>query len=140
MTLIAGEERTVYEYRQNGKLTMIKVVPNVTLIAGEERTVYEYRQNGKLTMIKVVPNGPHPRLRRLGAGGHTGSPVGADRVLTGKGDRKGRPYTGLVAELFGAIASFGSVRDATRASPTANTDARASLVGLRRSLASTVSG
>jgi len=27
----------------------------VTLIAGEERTVYEYRQNGKLRMIKVVP-------------------------------------------------------------------------------------
>ena len=31
--------------------------PDVTLIAGEERTVYEYRQNGKLTMIKVVPHG-----------------------------------------------------------------------------------
>lgn len=30
--------------------------PDVTLIAGEERTVYEYRQNGKLRMIKVVPN------------------------------------------------------------------------------------
>ncbi|MDE0035948.1 MAG: DUF2782 domain-containing protein [Gammaproteobacteria bacterium] len=29
--------------------------PDVTLIAGEERTVYEYRQNGKLSMIKVVP-------------------------------------------------------------------------------------
>ena len=29
--------------------------PDVTLIAGEERTVYEYRQNGKLRMIKVVP-------------------------------------------------------------------------------------
>ena len=30
--------------------------PDVTLIAGEERTVYEYRQNGRLTMIKVVPS------------------------------------------------------------------------------------
>lgn len=29
--------------------------PDVTLIAGEERTVYEYRQNGKLRMLKVVP-------------------------------------------------------------------------------------
>lgn len=29
--------------------------PDVTLIAGEKRTVYEYRQNGKLRMIKVVP-------------------------------------------------------------------------------------
>ena len=30
--------------------------PDVTLIAGEERTVYEYRQNGKLRLIKVVPD------------------------------------------------------------------------------------
>ena len=30
--------------------------PDVTLIAGEERTVYEYRQHGKLRMIKVVPD------------------------------------------------------------------------------------
>ena len=29
--------------------------PDVTLIAGAERTVYEYRQNGQLRMIKVVP-------------------------------------------------------------------------------------
>ena len=29
--------------------------PDVTLIAGEERMVYEYRQNGRLRMIKVVP-------------------------------------------------------------------------------------
>ena len=29
--------------------------PDVTLIADEERTVYEYRQNGQLRMIKVVP-------------------------------------------------------------------------------------
>lgn len=29
--------------------------PDVTLIAGEERTVYEYRQHGRLHMIKVVP-------------------------------------------------------------------------------------
>ena len=27
MTLIAGEERNIYEYRQNGQLRMIKVVP-----------------------------------------------------------------------------------------------------------------
>lgn len=30
--------------------------PDVTLIEGEERTVYEYRQNGRLRMVKVVPN------------------------------------------------------------------------------------
>ena len=29
--------------------------PDVTLIASEERLVYEYRQNGQLRMIKVVP-------------------------------------------------------------------------------------
>ena len=29
--------------------------PDVTLIAGEERDVYEFRQNGQLRMIKVVP-------------------------------------------------------------------------------------
>ena len=29
--------------------------PDVTLIASEERMVYEYRQNGRLRMIKVVP-------------------------------------------------------------------------------------
>ena len=29
MTLIASEERSVYEYRQNGQLRMIKVVPKV---------------------------------------------------------------------------------------------------------------
>ena len=29
--------------------------PDVTLIAGEERTIYEYRHNGQLRMIKVVP-------------------------------------------------------------------------------------
>ena len=34
--------------------------PDVTLIAGEDRTVYEYRQNGKLRMIKVVPQGGRP--------------------------------------------------------------------------------
>ena len=34
--------------------------PDVTLIAGEERTVYEYRQNGKLRMIKVVPKVGRP--------------------------------------------------------------------------------
>lgn len=34
--------------------------PDVTLIAGDKRTVYEYRQNGKLRMIKVVPQGGKP--------------------------------------------------------------------------------
>ena len=34
--------------------------PDVTLIAGEARTVYEYRQHGKLMMIKVVPQGGKP--------------------------------------------------------------------------------
>ena len=34
--------------------------PDVTLIAGEARTVYEYRQHGKLLRIKVVPQGGKP--------------------------------------------------------------------------------
>lgn len=34
--------------------------PDVTLIAGEKRTVYEYRQNGKLRLIKVVPENGKP--------------------------------------------------------------------------------
>jgi hypothetical protein len=29
--------------------------PDVTIVLGEERTVYEYRQGGELRMIKVVP-------------------------------------------------------------------------------------
>lgn len=29
--------------------------PDVTIIAGEQRTVYEYWQNGQLRMVKVVP-------------------------------------------------------------------------------------
>jgi hypothetical protein len=33
--------------------------PDVTVVSGEKRTVYEYRQNGQLRMIKVVPkHGP----------------------------------------------------------------------------------
>lgn len=34
--------------------------PDVTIIAGEERMVYEYRQNGQLRMIKVVPSVGRP--------------------------------------------------------------------------------
>ncbi len=34
--------------------------PDVTIIAGEERTIYEYRQNGELRMIKIVPNWGKP--------------------------------------------------------------------------------
>ncbi|MDA1073497.1 MAG: DUF2782 domain-containing protein [Proteobacteria bacterium] len=30
--------------------------PDVTIISGEERTIFEYRQNGYLRMIKIVPN------------------------------------------------------------------------------------
>lgn len=29
--------------------------PDVTIIAAEERTIYEYRQGGELRMIKIVP-------------------------------------------------------------------------------------
>jgi len=29
--------------------------PDVVIIEGEERTVYEYRQNGQLRMIRIVP-------------------------------------------------------------------------------------
>jgi hypothetical protein len=29
--------------------------PDVTIVVGEERTVYEYRQGGELRMIKIVP-------------------------------------------------------------------------------------
>ena len=34
--------------------------PDVTIIAGEKRTVFEYRQNGVLTMIKIVPENGRP--------------------------------------------------------------------------------
>ncbi|MCY4344021.1 MAG: DUF2782 domain-containing protein [Gammaproteobacteria bacterium] len=34
--------------------------PDVTIIAGVERTVYEYRQNGRLRMVKIVPNWGKP--------------------------------------------------------------------------------
>ena len=30
----------------------------IELIEGEDRLIYEYRQNGVLTMIKIVPKGP----------------------------------------------------------------------------------
>lgn len=30
--------------------------PDVTIIEGEDRVIHEYRQNGELRMIKVVPN------------------------------------------------------------------------------------
>jgi hypothetical protein len=29
--------------------------PDVTIIAEEERTIYEFRQNGQLRMVRVVP-------------------------------------------------------------------------------------
>jgi hypothetical protein len=29
--------------------------PDITIVVGEERTVYEYRQAGQLRMIKIVP-------------------------------------------------------------------------------------
>ena len=34
--------------------------PDVTIIAGEERTVYEYRQNGTMRMVKIVPKWGKP--------------------------------------------------------------------------------
>ena len=34
--------------------------PDVTIIAGEERTIYEYRQNGVLRMVKIVPKWGKP--------------------------------------------------------------------------------
>jgi len=34
--------------------------PDVVIIAGEERTIYEYRQNGHLRMVKIVPNWGRP--------------------------------------------------------------------------------
>ena len=30
--------------------------PDVTIIAGEKRTIYEYRQAGQLRMIKIIPS------------------------------------------------------------------------------------
>lgn len=32
----------------------------VTIVEGEDRMIYEYRQNGVLTMIKVVPENGRP--------------------------------------------------------------------------------
>lgn len=34
--------------------------PDVTIIAGEERTVFEFRQNGQLRMVRVVPKWGKP--------------------------------------------------------------------------------
>ena len=34
--------------------------PDVTIIAGEKRTVFEYRQNGHLRMVKIVPRFGRP--------------------------------------------------------------------------------
>ena len=34
--------------------------PEVVIIAGEQRTIYEYRQNGHLRMVKIVPNWGKP--------------------------------------------------------------------------------
>jgi hypothetical protein len=34
--------------------------PDVTIVLGEERTVYEYRQAGQLRMIKIVPKHGFP--------------------------------------------------------------------------------
>ena len=34
--------------------------PDVTLIEGEERTIYEYRQNGQLRLVKIVPRNGRP--------------------------------------------------------------------------------
>lgn len=34
--------------------------PDVTIIAGEERTVYEFRQNGQLRMVRVIPKWGKP--------------------------------------------------------------------------------
>ena len=34
--------------------------PDVTIIAGEERTIYEYRQNGVLRMVKIAPKWGKP--------------------------------------------------------------------------------
>ncbi len=34
--------------------------PDVVIMEGEERTVYEYRQNGQLRMIRIVPKTGKP--------------------------------------------------------------------------------
>ena len=34
--------------------------PDVTIIAGEERTIYEYRQAGQLRIVKIVPKHGRP--------------------------------------------------------------------------------
>jgi len=34
--------------------------PDIVIIAAEERTIYEYRQNGHLRMVKIVPNWGKP--------------------------------------------------------------------------------
>ena len=34
--------------------------PDVTLIEGEERTIYEYRQNGQLRLVKIIPRNGRP--------------------------------------------------------------------------------
>ena len=38
--------------------------PDVTIISGEDRTVYEFRQNGQLRMVRVVPKVGRPYYLR----------------------------------------------------------------------------
>ena len=34
--------------------------PDVTIIAGEDRTIYEFRQNGELRLVRIVPKWGKP--------------------------------------------------------------------------------
>ena len=58
--------------------------PDVVLRETEERTVYEYRLNGQITMIKVIPKRGKPYfLVPVDRSQHFGDVTRSDRLIAG---------------------------------------------------------
>jgi len=57
--ILAGIIATIAAFAASASETEARG-PDVTIIAGEERMVYEYRQAGQLRIIKVVPKHGRP--------------------------------------------------------------------------------
>jgi hypothetical protein len=51
-TLLIGNQTSAAESDIRG--------PDVTIIAGEDKTIHEYRQGGQLRMVKVIPKWGKP--------------------------------------------------------------------------------
>ena len=58
VTIIEGEDRTVYEYRQNGELRMIRIVPAVGrpyyLVPADETRGYGNLENADMLIPKWI--------------------------------------------------------------------------------------